>query len=236
MDPKTFVRGLLRRFGFDLVHFDGRRFPERHRAELMGKLGVNLVIDVGANTGQYLSEIRANGFQGQIVAFEPLREPFQALAKSGHRDSRLALHNFAIGARADEVVIHVAANSYSSSLLPMEEAHLCAAPDSGYIREEVVKIRPLDSFGLVDPEGVTWVKIDAQGYERDILAGAIQTLRHASAVEIELTYVSLYKGQALAHEIQQTLGQLGFRLAGFGRPFYDSEATMLLQIDGIFLR
>lgn len=236
MTLKTRVRELVRRFGFDLVHFDGRRFPELRRAELMQRVGVNLVIDVGANTGQYTSEIRGSGFRGRIVAFEPLPQAFRQLAQTADRDSRLTVHQCALGATEGEAVIHVSANSYSSSLLPMEEAHLRAAPDSAYVRDEHVPLRSLDSFKLVASDSVVWLKIDAQGYERDVLLGAARTLEGARAVEVELSFVTLYEGQALAFELQETLGRAGFTLATFGRPLYDPSETTLLQIDAIFLR
>jgi FkbM family methyltransferase len=202
----------------------------------MDRLGVDLVIDVGANTGQYIREIRANGFAGQIVAFEPLHQAFHQLHQASSQDPHLKVHQCALGSEDGDVVIHVSANSYSSSLLPMEEAHLSAAPDSGYVTDESVSLRRLDSFGLAAPESIVWLKIDVQGYERKVLMGASQTLEDTQAVEIELSYVALYEGQALAFEIQETLSRGGFRLATFGRPLHDPSGTNLLQIDAIFLR
>jgi FkbM family methyltransferase len=227
------IHSLLRLSGFDLVHFDGRKFAERRRAELMKTLGIDLVLDVGANTGQYIEEIRENGFQGNVIAFEPLASASEQLVEAARSDPRLTVYQCAIGADESQAVIHVAANSYSSSLLEMEEVHLRAAPGSNYIDSEEVRVRPLDSFEI--PDATLWIKIDAQGHERDVLEGARRTLQRAHAVEIELSYVSLYRGQALACEVQEALGGHGFRLAALGRPFYDSTETSLLQIDAIFL-
>jgi FkbM family methyltransferase len=230
------VHGVLHHLGFDLVRFDGRKFPERKRAELMESLSTDLVIDVGANVGQYVREIRANGFCGTIIAFEPLGRPFQEIAELAERDSKLTVHRLALGSDEAEAIIHVAANSWSSSLLAMKQTHLSAAPDSVYVGEERIEIRPLDSLDLIHPDDIAWLKIDTQGSERSVLAGARRSLSRAVAVEIELTYVALYEDQALAWEIHNTLSNLGFDLVAFGTPFSDRGTSALLQVDAIFLR
>ncbi|MEP6872486.1 MAG: FkbM family methyltransferase, partial [Anaerolineaceae bacterium] len=107
-------------------------------------------IDVGANVGQYVREIRANGFCGRIIAFEPLRGPFEEITELAERDSKLTVHRLALGSERAEAIIHVAANSWSSSLLAMKETHLSAAPESVYVGQERIEIRPLDSLDL-DP-------------------------------------------------------------------------------------
>ena len=132
--------------------------------------------------------------------------------------------------------MHVSATSYSSSLLPMHEAHLRLAPESAYVREERVPIRTLDSFDLIGPGALPLLKIDTQGYEHFVLQGAVRTLAAVSAVEIELTYVTLYKDQSLAWELEAALHDRGFALAALGKPLYDPETLELFQIDGVFVR
>lgn len=202
----------------------------------MEMLCTDLVIDVGANVGQYIREIRANGFRGRIIAFEPLLAPFKEIAVLAERDPKLTVQRLALGAEEADGIIHVAANSYSSSLLAMKETHLSAAPESAYIGEERIEIRTLDSLDLIRPGDSPWLKLDTQGYEGSVLAGAHETLRSTHAIEIELTYLALYEDQALAWEIHNTLSNLGFNLVAFGTPFHDQNTSALLQIDGIFLR
>lgn len=43
-----------------------------HRCRVMHEHGVDLVLDIGAHTGQHDSELRAGGFPETIVSFEPL--------------------------------------------------------------------------------------------------------------------------------------------------------------------
>jgi hypothetical protein len=41
--------------------------------------GVDLVLDVGANTCQFAEEIRRESYSGELVSFEPLFRPFKTL-------------------------------------------------------------------------------------------------------------------------------------------------------------
>ena len=225
------IHHLLRRAGFDVVRLSAARFPERRRADLMHRLAIEHVIDVGANIGQYIAELRTNAYQGQIVAFEPLSDAFQVLAEKAREDPRLTVYPFAIGATEEEAAINVAENSYSSSLLPMAAVARQATPEASYVGRQHVCVRTLDSFML--PAG--WVKIDVQGSERDVLSGAKCTLQRAKAVEIELSFTTLYEGQLLAWETHEVLTALGFRLASLGNAYHDRATETLLQIDGIYL-
>src|SRR5439155_18805821 len=113
MTLKNALHRALRLLGFDVVRFDGRKFYERKRAELIQALGVDMVIDVGAHAGQYITELRANGFDGRIVAFEPQRGPFEELVRLAARDPKLTARRFALGAEDKEGSMHVSATSCS---------------------------------------------------------------------------------------------------------------------------
>ncbi len=130
------VHVALRRFGVDLVRYR----PER-RIEIMRDLGVGLVLDVGANTGQFASRIRASGYRGAIMSFEPLAEAYASLKARADADPNWTAFNFALGDRDDEVSFNVASNSYSSSLLTMGEPHHDAARDVRMIGTETVRIQ-----------------------------------------------------------------------------------------------
>jgi len=95
---------------------------------------VDLLLDVGANTGQFSSELRSVGFQDHLVSFEPLSKAHLGLEKAAGGDSHWTVHpRCAIGAHDGEIEINIAGNSASSSILPMMESHASAAPESAYV-------------------------------------------------------------------------------------------------------
>ena len=54
-------------------------------------LGVDVVLDVGANSGQYASRLREAGFDGRIASFEPLSGPFSRLQRSASNGPAMGL-------------------------------------------------------------------------------------------------------------------------------------------------
>ncbi|WP_410175184.1 FkbM family methyltransferase, partial [Nodularia spumigena] len=108
---------------------------------------VDLVFDIGANTGQFATELRSIGYKGRIVSFEPLSDAHKKLNQEAARVSQWQVHpRIAIGDFNGEIEINIAGNSVSSSVLPMLEAHATAAVKSAYISTEKVAIARLDSI------------------------------------------------------------------------------------------
>jgi hypothetical protein len=101
-----------------------------------------------------------------------------------------------------------------------------------------VPIRRLDSVipGATQEEERFYLKIDTQGYEREVLLGAPETLKRTDAVEVELSLTALYDRQALLPEIWGTLSDTGFRPAWIERGYRDPHDNWLLQMDGLFVR
>ena len=110
---KTGLHARLRALGFDIVRYDGRRFIDVRRLQLIRSRGVSLVIDIGANEGWYAMELRDGGYRGRIVSFEPQRAAFERLAAAATRDASWECRPAAVGARDGRVVLHVAGNSSS---------------------------------------------------------------------------------------------------------------------------
>ena len=123
---KRAIRFVLNTFGYEARKLSW--FPTARRRKLMERLGINLVLDVGANNGGYASELRRSGYRGRIWSYEPLSEAFAELSKSAARDDLWKTVNCACGAKAGSARINVAKNSVSSSLLPMLKCAFCECP------------------------------------------------------------------------------------------------------------
>jgi FkbM family methyltransferase len=105
------------------------------------RLGIRIVLDVGANTGQFAKELRLHGYHETIISFEPLSEAHAKLEVAAHSDPLWKIApRCAVGAKTGSVQINIAANSFSSSLLPMLDSHRDAAPGSRYVGSEQVEM------------------------------------------------------------------------------------------------
>jgi hypothetical protein len=144
----------------------------------------------------------------------------------------------AIGDRDGEAEINVSANSMSSSILPMTPTHLKAAPESRYIGREATPLRRLDAiyeeYARVDDN--VFLKIDAQGFERQVLDGAAETLPLIRGLQIEMSLMPLYEGQMLMVETLELLDSFGLQLWWLTPCFCDPQTGRVLQADGILWR
>lgn len=203
-------------------------------------LGVDVVIDVGANEGQYARGIRTCGYSGTIVSFEPVRAAYGIAAKHAVADPLWRVDNIALGRESGNATINIAANAaQSSSILPMLERHEKAAPHATYVGSEVVQVRRLDEVLPADflGESKAFLKIDTQGYEAEVLAGATDLLAGSVvAVQLELSLVPLYDGAPLYLDVIDQMAAFGFRLGQVIPGFSDPANGEMLQFDGVFIR
>jgi len=86
MGAKQILRRFLRGTGFDIVRYQPSTHPLARRKRLLENYGIDLVLDVGANVGQYGKELRCIGYKGQIASFEPLSAAYAELAKVSQAD------------------------------------------------------------------------------------------------------------------------------------------------------
>ncbi|MDP9092616.1 MAG: FkbM family methyltransferase [Actinomycetota bacterium] len=231
---KLGIRSVLYRHNLDLGL---NPFPRRV-ATCLEWLLADTVLDVGANIGQYASSLRNCGFQGRVISCEPLSGAFADLARRSARDQRWEAVHTAVGAESGVTTIHVSANSYSSSLLPMTQRHLSADPKSRTTSAEqvpVTTVAALTDDYLVQAERCL-LKIDTQGFESHVLDGAGDALSYFAAIQLELSFAALYEGQTLYPDLVERLEGTGYVLFGFEPGIGDPKTGQLLQCDGLFVR
>ena len=205
----------------------------------LDRFGVDLVLDVGANVGQFAREIRTFGYPGRIVSFEPLEDAHRRLGEAAAGDGAWRVHpRCAIGDSDGEVAINVSANSVSSSLLPMTDAHAGAAGASAYVGRETVPSFRLDSVAApyLAAAKSPFLKIDTQGFEWQVLDGAAQSLPRLRGLLCELSLVELYAGQRLWLDVLARLEAAGFTLWNLQPGFADPRDGRTLQLDAVLFR
>lgn len=236
---KKIIKKIFLRIGIEIHGYNPNSSPEAQLVASLKKFEIDLVLDVGANRGQFASGIRQGGYSGKIVSFEPLTIAHAKLTKISATDQLWEVyHRCAIGDHDSEVTINVAGNSASSSILPMLESLISAAPHTAYVGQETTSLLRLDS---IDPKYFSeyknpFLKIDTQGFEWQVLDGALNSLPYVKGLLLELTLTPLYSGQHLWEDFLVRLKDEGFTLWALQPGFTDSLNGRTYQVDGIFFR
>lgn len=201
------------------------------------RLNFATVLDIGANTGQFADDARKLSAAAMIYSFEPLRECFDLLRDGHAADPRFKAFHMALGDEAGEVVMHKNEYSQSSSLLPMAELHKSAFPQTRNVAPEKVRVACLDVIAAeLNLQRPLLVKIDVQGFEAKVIAGAKKTLELADVLIVETSVEPLYEGQSLFDDVYRMLFHLGFRYRGNYNQLLSPYDGRVLQADAFFTR
>lgn len=221
------VSGLNSREDLRFVHF-----LRLHR--------IDTVLDVGANKGQFAQQLFKAGYKGRIISFEPLPDAHKKLQKAasafGERWSvgpRVALSD-----RAGTATYFVTQADTSSSLLEPLKSFVEVTPIAKV--EEHIEVRTDRLDVLVSElsldESRVFLKLDVQGSEAKVLAGATQMLRSLYGVLIEMSFVNLYEDQSSAIIVQQKMADSGFEIWDIWRGYFNPNTKRLNQVDALFFR
>jgi FkbM family methyltransferase len=193
-------------------------------------LNIDTLIDIGANIGRFSATFHALVPQGRIFAFEPLPHCYEQSVKLLANIPAAKVFNCGLGSSTSEMEMFASRFSPSSSLLQMGKTHIEAFPDSHDESTKVrVVIRKLDDVMQALPLGVNaMVKIDVQGFEKEVILGGPETLKKAKFVLVEVSYEELYQNQPLFQDINKMMVGLGFTYSG-------TMAQLQHPVDGRFL-
>jgi FkbM family methyltransferase len=222
--------------GYEVRQFTPLRSLAAARRELFERRGIDVVLDVGANAGQYGALLRREGYAGRLVSLEPLGEAYEALRRRAQADGGWTALQLAASDTDGEIVLHVTEDSRSASVLRRNE-RFNATPGWAPRGEERAPARRLAELApeLLRPGERPYLKIDVQGYERQVIEGAGEALARFEGLELELSVIALYEGQTSLPEMLPLLAERGFRPLSL-EPILLDDDGLLVELDGIFAR
>ena len=204
-----------------------------------------LYLDVGANSGWFAKTVLRFTPDARIVSYEPLKSQHPFLGELRRRYPTFEYRGFGLGEAPGTLTIKEYGTSGLSSLKPLSDNYRYAAHyDVSVVNSYPVEIRTLDGEipGIIaaqpDRDRIELVlKIDTQGFEYEVLAGARESLKSGRIrfVVIELMTVEKYSGGRLYPEITDLLHGYGFRLWDLNTQHYESKTRQMSEFDAIFV-
>lgn len=235
----TRLQRLARRLGYDLTPRAKARPLQAQLAAVLERFGITCVLDVGANAGQYGATLREWGYAGRIVSFEPQADPHRLLARRAAADPHWQVAPpLALGDRDGTVELEISAESDMSSTLPQSPLLQRLSPSSRIVARERVRLARLDAVveDYLKQGDAIFLKIDTQGSEAQVLAGAGSLLPRLAGVQLEMPLVPCYEGERDFRVLLDDLTAAGFSPFLFLPGYFERKLARQLQIDGVFMR
>jgi FkbM family methyltransferase len=169
LDPKNWIdTRLLAGAPYETKQLD-------HVRQRIAQLGINAVVDIGANIGLYTVALGLIPQVQKVHAFEPVRRNFNQLCGNvfaNRLDAKVLAHALALGESDGEVVIHVDPTSTGVSRLDKTTALRNAEV---FREQETIRIMRGDT--ALPQRGLhAFIKIDVEGHTLGVLAGLGQFL------------------------------------------------------------
>lgn len=230
---KFLTRAALRSVGQTTISI--AQTYDASRIAAFKRIGIDLVIDVGANTGQYAKALRTSGYIGQIVSLEPLPDAFNELKESRRADPAWQGIQAAAGPAMGKAAINVSADTVCSSLLQPSEQLTRVMPSARTVATLDIDQVRIDDLELPVHKRAA-LKLDVQGFEKQAMAGATEMLKKISILEVELAIDAAYDGAYTLVEALPDIIALGFEVISLNRGYSDTKTGRLVDVDMIFER
>jgi FkbM family methyltransferase len=220
------LRRILERYGLDI------RFAPTLNAFLKSR-NVDVVLDVGANEGQFAISLRQMGYDGIIVSFEPIKSVFQKLSQSASNDPNWKVQRLALGDASGTGEVQITESTVFSSLLP-QTGFANDFNGTRPVAKETVPVERLDTlFGGLAGKS-TFLKIDTQGHEKKVIDGAQACLDLLVGIQLELPVVHLYSETWNLPDALAFMNDKGFVLSQVRPTNFMHGDPSLVEIDCVF--
>lgn len=209
-------------------------------AGILAELGIAGVLDVGGNRGGYGASLRRAGYLGSIISFEPGRAAHEALSRAASGDPAwIVAPRMALGREPGSAEMNAFNRDDMNSLLAPTDATREAFPALQAAAPEVVQQARLDdALSHVAPNlpGPLLLKMDTQGSELEILAGATGILGTVAALHIEVALTPLYRGQPRFIDVMNAADGAGFEPVLTSEGFFSKRLNRQVDFDVLMLR
>ena len=199
-------------------------------------LKIDTILDIGGNIGRFSKTMEFLFPDAKIIAFEPLPSCYSKMEKLMNGYKNFQSYNIGLGSAPSELEMEESSHDPSSSFLPMADLHKDAFPKASTNTKKTVQVKRLDDLeSELDIRGNLMIKVDVQGFEKEVLLGGINVFSKAKFLLLELSFQELYKGQPFFDDIYSMLIPLGFKFYGNMGLMKHPKTGLPLDADCVFV-
>ena len=196
---------------------------------------LDCVVDVGAHVGLWSMSLLECVKTARVIAFEPAPDIFKQLKKRLCGFSNVQVFNIAVGSHKGNVKFNIKNDSGQlNSILELNaetKDYFTGASDT--LTQVDVCMDTLDNL-LADQKEISLLKIDVQGYEEEVLKGAVSILKKTRFVLIEWSCFVQYEGGVDFTRVHEILTkECNFQLYNFDQPMVIKRRAMVC--DGLYV-
>lgn len=211
-------RVIAKAFGYELVKRRKHPTSNSHMINLINHRDIDVVLDVGANKGQFGLKLRSEGYRGEIHSFEPVSKTFEELSQVCLDDKKWTSYNLAMGSVSGEESIHITESSDLSSFLVPNACGKEKYEKIKVLQTEKVNVSTISNY--VTTKIVNFakrnilLKMDTQGYDLEVFAGAADALGHIDCILSEISVIPIYAKMPHYLESLKLYEEAGFVVTG----------------------
>jgi len=242
---KSALMSAALRLGYEVQRFEPACSRAAQLRAILAAQRINLILDVGANIGQFGRELRRHvGYVGRIVSFEPSPSSLPKLTLTAKQDGNWVVRPIGLSAESGEADLHLFSASVMDSLHAKDESVTGGPdfhfPDFRQTATATVHLSTLaDEYGdAIAGVGTPHVllKSDTQGHDLEVFAGAKGLAPEVVAVFVELSAQAIYEEQPSMNLIISTLQSEGFTPVAFEPVSKSPDRLRVVEFDGLFMR
>lgn len=191
---------------------------------------VRRILDVGGNAGQTVRKFHELWPEAHIDSFEPTPALFEKLRARCESTPRAAAHNLALGASNGTMPFYCYESGLQNSFL--------RNPDLPVKEELAIAVQTLDNWAAEHRvDSIDLLKIDVEGAECEVLAGAAGLLK-PGRIHAILAECSLYpddRSHGSFEQIRHLLASHGFYFIAFHGQFNRIDNHQFVYADALFV-
>ncbi len=228
-------RRIAKIFGYELIKRKKHPTLDTHVINLINHYKIDLVLDVGANYGQFGSMLRRERYKGDIHSFEPVCHSFDNLKKTSLNDKKWFVHKLAIDAARGKQEINVSTASDMSSFLSPNKFGKERFKKINVVQKEMVEVETIDGFlsrRISDfNKKRILLKMDTQGYDLKVLEGSLNSLDYIVGILSEISLIPIYSGMPHYLDALRKYEDHGFVVTGLYPVTRENKSLSVIEMD-----